>query len=53
MEAFNGDSSSITVEDSYFSIAELLPGRNYTVKVKAVSNGIESVERKDHVATSK
>ena len=41
----NGDSSSIYVEDTFFSLSNLQPGRNYTISISAVSQGIESVER--------
>jgi len=51
LETFNGDSSSITVEDSFFSMEQLQPGRNYSIAVKAVSNGIESLERRLFQAT--
>ena len=42
METFNGDSGSILVEDSSFSLDQLQPGRNYSVVVAAVSNNIDS-----------
>ena len=53
LEAFNGDSSSVVVEDSRFSIDKLQPGRNYSIAIKAVSNGMESVEKRFYQATSK
>ena len=53
MEAFNGDSSSVVVEDSFFSIDKLQPGRNYSIAIKAVSNGMGSVEKRFYQATSK
>jgi len=43
METFNGDSSYVTVEDPVFSMSNLLPGRNYSISVMAVSNGIDSI----------
>ena len=52
LEAFNGDSSSISVEDTFFSMDNLQPGRNYSIGVQAVSNGIESLQRTVFQATS-
>jgi receptor-type tyrosine-protein phosphatase beta len=43
METFNGDSSSVIVDIPSFSMSNLQPGRNYSITVKAISNGIESV----------
>jgi len=43
LETFNGDSSSISVQEPQFSMDNLQPGRNYSIAVSAVSNGIESV----------
>jgi len=42
LETFNGDSSSILVSDTKFSLDQLQPGRNYSIAVHAVSNNIES-----------
>ena len=53
LEAFNGDSSSVVVETESFAIDKLQPGRNYSIAIKAVSNGMESVERRFYQATSK
>ena len=49
----NGDSSSIYVEDTFFSLSNLQPGRNYSISISAVAQGIESVERPIYQATSK
>lgn len=43
LETFNGDSSSISVQEPQFSMDNLQPGRNYSIAVSAVSNGIQSV----------
>ena len=51
LEAFNGDSSSVIVEEDLFDIDRLQPGRNYSIAVQAVSNGIESVEVTRFTAT--
>jgi hypothetical protein len=41
------------VQEPYFSMDNLQPGRNYSISVKAVSNGIESIERTVFQATRK
>lgn len=51
LETFNGDSSSVYVPDTYFSLSNLQPGRNYSLSIRAVSKGIESVERSLYQAT--
>ncbi|XP_037089578.1 tyrosine-protein phosphatase 10D-like [Pollicipes pollicipes] len=43
-ETFNGDSSTTVVGDTKFSVDNLLPGRNYSISVAAVSNGVASEE---------
>ena len=48
----NGDSSSIYVEDTFFSLSNLQPGRNYSISISAVAQGIESIERPIYQATS-
>ena len=53
MEAFNGDSSSVIVEEDFFDISRLQPGRNYSIAIKAVSNGMESVGSRKYQATRK
>jgi cadherin 5 type 2 (VE-cadherin) len=52
-EGFNSgaDSSSRIVNEPFFTLEEMLPGRNYSVSVRAVSNGIESEERAIYQAT--
>ncbi|CAG0924082.1 unnamed protein product [Notodromas monacha] len=52
-EGFNSgaDSSSRIVSEPFFTLEEMLPGRNYSVSVRAVSNGIESEERVIYQAT--
>ena len=53
LEAFNGDSSSVIVEEDLFDIDRLQPGRNYSIAIKAVSKGMESVGTRKFVATRK
>ncbi len=53
LETFNGDSSSVYVADTYFSLSNLQPGRNYSLSISAVSKGVESLERTMYQATSK
>ena len=53
LAGFNGDSSSVTVEEPRFSIDKLQPGRNYSIAIKAVSNGMESRATLYNLATSK
>jgi hypothetical protein len=43
----------VFVQEPYFSMDNLQPGRNYSISVKAVSNGIESIERTVFQATRK
>jgi hypothetical protein len=45
--------SEFFVQEPYFSMDNLQPGRNYSISVKAVSNGIESIERTVFQATRK
>jgi hypothetical protein len=52
LETFNGDSSSVTVHEPYFALSNLQPGRNYSISIQAVANGIESVDRSIFQATS-
>ena len=51
LETFNGDSSSLTVQEPQFSMDNLQPGRNYSIAVSAVSNGIQSVPSTLYQAT--
>ena len=66
LETFNGDSpsvpgsrdqtldsSSVYTDDTFFSLSNLQPGRNYSISISAVSQGIESVARSIYQATSK
>ena len=39
---FNGDGSNVTVEEPRFYIDKLQPGRNYSIAIRAVSNGMVS-----------
>ena len=39
-------------EEETFSLAQLQPGRNYSIAVRAVSNGMESRQRRLFQATS-
>ena len=66
-ELRGGDSSSVVVGEAFFNtdqvtsllhqnlehLFQLQPGRNYSVVVRAVSNGMESSARRVFVATSK
>ena len=52
LETFNGDSSSVVVHEPYFALSNLQPGRNYSISIQAVANGIESVDRSIFQATS-
>jgi len=47
-----GDSSSVTVEDPRVYIGDLKPGRNYSIAIRAVSNGMESEPTLYSLATS-
>lgn len=52
VESFNGDSNSLYVEKAGTLLLEsLLPGRNYSISVQAVSNGVESNETSLYQAT--
>ncbi|CAB4065344.1 PTPRB [Lepeophtheirus salmonis] len=52
LETFNGDSSSIEVGETSFSLdGNLQPGRNYSISIQAVSKGIASEQRILHQAT--
>ena len=56
---FNGDSSSVYVEDTSFSLSSLQPGRNYSISISAVagsadvSQEVESEKRTIYQATRK
>ena len=49
---FSGDSSSLAVTDTEFSLDQLQPGRNYSIAVAAVSNNMESLPVPVYQATS-
>ena len=57
--AFNGDSSSVYVADTSFSLSSLQPGRNYSISISAVagssdvSQEVESTKRTIYRATRK
>ena len=51
LAGFNGDSSSVTVEEPRFSIDKLQPGMNYSIVIRAVSNGMVSQETLYNLAT--
>jgi len=51
LETFNGDSSTTLVGDTKFSVDNLLLGRNYSVSVAAVSNGVASDDKTIFLAT--
>lgn len=52
VETFNGDSSTAYTEKQSYILRALLPGRNYSITVQAVSNKIESNESSIFQATS-
>lgn len=47
----NGDSSSMTTEKIRYTLENLLPGRNYSITVQAISKKMESNETTIYVAT--
>ena len=49
---FSGDSSSLVVVDTEFSLEQLQPGRNYSISVAALSNNVESLPVPVYQATS-
>ena len=49
---FSGDSSSLVVADTEFSLEQLQPGRNYSISVAALSNNVESLPVPVYQATS-
>ncbi|CAG7729269.1 unnamed protein product [Allacma fusca] len=51
VEAFGGDVNSIIVNESHFLMSSLLPGRNYSISIQSVSNGIDSEEVTVYQAT--
>ena len=58
-ELENGDSSSVYVTDTSFSLSSLQPGRNYSISISAVagssdvSQEVESTKRTIYQATGK
>ncbi|XP_069691312.1 tyrosine-protein phosphatase 10D isoform X2 [Periplaneta americana] len=44
VESFNGDNNSVFVDKPGTQLEALLPGRNYSIFVQAISNGMESNE---------
>ncbi|XP_065202052.1 tyrosine-protein phosphatase 10D-like [Planococcus citri] len=50
-ESLNGDSNTTLVEGKEYDLDSLLPGRNYSISVQAVSNQIESNETVVYLAT--
>lgn len=51
VETFNGDSSSMNTNATRYVLESLLPGRNYSVTVQAISKRIESNETTIYVVT--
>jgi cadherin 5 type 2 (VE-cadherin) len=52
VESFNGDNNSLFVEKAGTLVLEsLLSGRNYSISVQAISNGMESNETSIYQAT--
>ncbi|XP_068214295.1 tyrosine-protein phosphatase 10D-like isoform X1 [Palaemon carinicauda] len=50
VETFNGDSRTKVVKDK-IDVNELYPGRNYSLSLSAISNGIESEPTITSIAT--
>lgn len=50
-EAFGENVNSVIVEHPRFQVSSLFPGRNYSISIQAVSNGIESEEVSIYQAT--
>lgn len=53
VETYNGDSNTIVTEEPSCTLKTLLPGRNYSITVQAVSNQMDSNETSIYQATSK
>lgn len=53
VEAFGGDVNSIIVDEPQFLMSSLSPGRNYSISIQSVSNGVESDEVTVFQATRK
>lgn len=51
VETFNGDASSMTTNATRYALESLLPGRNYSITVQAISKRIESNESTIYVVT--
>lgn len=51
LETFNGDTSTLTTDRTRFTLESLLPGRNYSLSVQAVSKKMESNETSIFVVT--
>jgi receptor-type tyrosine-protein phosphatase beta len=51
IEPFNGDSSTMKTEKTRDSLKNLLPGRNYSITVQAISKKMESNETTIYVIT--
>lgn len=52
VETYNGDSSTAYTDKQSYVLRALLPGRNYSITVQAVSNRMESNETSIFQATS-
>lgn len=53
LEAYNGDGIPQVVHDTSYKLSDLLPGRNYSISVVALSNGIPSEAEVVYQATRK
>ncbi|XP_075158731.1 protein tyrosine phosphatase 4E isoform X3 [Haematobia irritans] len=51
LETFNGDTSTLTTDRNRFNLESLLPGRNYSVSVQAISKKMDSNETTIFVVT--
>lgn len=52
VEILNGDSNSMYTDKTEHLLDSLLPGRNYSITVQAVANGMESNETNIYQVTS-
>lgn len=51
VETFNGDASTMNTNKTKYAMETLLPGRNYSITVQAISKKMESSETTIYVAT--
>lgn len=51
MLLYSGDSNTVTTNQTKIELETLLPGRNYSIAVQAVSKDIQSKEESIYVVT--